>query len=126
MKFAYNTRYYPPAPHVEIRLGRPDESLKVGPLPAFLDSGADGTLVPLRYIRTLRVPIDNRKYLSSQWGERRAVKLYRLDVGIGDIRFPAIEIIADPIGDEIVVGRNILNLLRICLDGPRQMVEVSE
>ncbi len=111
---------------MEVRLGRPGESLKVGPLPAFLDSGADATLVPLRYIRTLRIPVDNRKYLSSQWGERRAVKLYRLDFGIGDIRFPSVEIVADPLGHEIVVGRNILNLLRVFMDGPKQIVEISE
>ena len=50
MRFAYDTRrYFPPAPHIEIRLGLPDESLAVGPLQAFVDTGADVSLVPMGY-----------------------------------------------------------------------------
>ena len=126
MKFAYNTKYYPPAPRLQIRLGVPDESLKVGPLTAFLDSGADTTLVPLRYIRRLPVSVDNLRQLRSQWGESRVVEVYRLDVGIGDIRLPAVQIVADKQGNEIIVGRNILNLLRVFMDGPKQIVDISE
>ena len=126
MKFSYNTEYYPPAPHIEIRLGIPGESLKVGPLPAFLDSGADATLVPLRYIRRLAVAVDNLRQLRSHWGENRVVEVYRLDVGIGDIRLPDIQIIGDKQGTEIIIGRNILNMLRVFMDGPKQIVEISE
>jgi predicted aspartyl protease len=126
MKFSYNTTYFPAAPHIEIRLGIPDESLKVGPLLAFVDSGADGTLIPARYVRPLQLEIFEHKFLLSQWGERRLVATYRLDVEIGDIRLPAIEIVADDQSDEVVVGRNVLNKLRVLLDGPKQLVEISE
>ncbi len=126
MKFAYNAKYYPPAPHLQIRLGIPDESLKIGPLTAFLDSGADITIVPLRYIRRLPAAVDNLRHLRSQWGENRVVEVYRLDVGIGDIRLPAIQIVADKRGEEIIVGRDILNMLRVLLDGPKQIVDISE
>ena len=71
MKFNYNTDYLPPAPHIEIRLGIPDESLKIGPLLAFVDSGADATIVPLHYIRQLNVQAADSKFMRSQWGERR-------------------------------------------------------
>lgn len=126
MKFIYNSTYFPPAPHVEIRFGVPDESLKVGPLLAFVDSGADGTLVPAHYIRALQLEIYDNKVILSHLGDRRMVATYRLDVGIGDIRLPSIEVVEDESSDEIIVGRNILNLLRVFMDGPKQIVDISE
>jgi len=38
---------------------------------------------------------------------------------------PLMEIIADEIGNEILVGRNVLNRLMMVLDGPRQILELS-
>ncbi|HET7089983.1 MAG TPA: retroviral-like aspartic protease family protein [Anaerolineae bacterium] len=124
MRFSYDTNYFPPAPSVEISLGIPNESLAVGPLRAVVDTGADVLLVPLRYIGPLGAQIDNRKTLRSQWGEPRKVDVYVLDVGIGDLRFPVIEVIADEVGDEIVLGRNVLNKLTLTLHGPLQVLEI--
>jgi predicted aspartyl protease len=126
MNFKYNTDYFPPAPQMQIRLGIPGESLKIGPLLAFVDSGADATIVPLRYIRSLNVQAEDSKFMRSQWGEHRQVDIYWLDLGIGDLRFPAIEIIADDRGNEVILGRNVLNMLRILLDGPKQIIKISE
>jgi hypothetical protein len=71
MKFSYDANYYPPAPSIEVRLGAPDESLIIGPIQALIDTGADVSIVPLRYIEPLGLQVDNRKYLRSQWGEPR-------------------------------------------------------
>ncbi len=86
---------------MQIRLGVPDEALKIGPLLAFVDSGADATIVPLHYIRQLNVQAEDSKFLRSQWGERRQVDIYWLDLGIGNLRFPAVEIIADDRSNEV-------------------------
>jgi len=124
MKFVYDTDYFPPAPSVEIRLGTPNESFTVGPLPAFVDTGADSLLVPYRHIESLRAQIDNRKYLRSQWGDQRIVDVYLLDVGIGGLRLPLVEVVADDRGNEVIVGRNVLNKLIVTLDGPKQVLEI--
>jgi hypothetical protein len=47
-------------------------------------------------------------------------------VQIGDLTLPGVEVVGDELSDEIVLGRDILNLLRVLLDGPREVVEVSE
>jgi hypothetical protein len=41
VRFSYATHYFPLVPFVEIHLGVLEESLKVGPLLAFIDTGAD-------------------------------------------------------------------------------------
>ena len=124
MKFAYNTDYVPPAPHLEIRLAVPDEAFRMTPLAVLVDTGADATIVPLRYIEPLGVQIDNRKTLRSQWGERRIVDVYLLDVQVGDLRLPLIEIIGDERGTEAILGRSVLNRLTMVLDGPKQTLEI--
>lgn len=126
MKYTYASHYFPPAPFVEISLGVRDESLKVGSLSAFVDTGADASLIPIRYIRELSILAVGHKFLRSQWGERRSVKIYRVDIGIAGVRLPAIEVTADNRGDEVIIGRNILNLLRLTLDGPKQLIEITE
>jgi len=103
-----------------------DEGVSTGVLSAFVDSGADATIVPVHYLRPLALQIDSRKYLRSQWGERRIVDVYLLDVIIRDIRIPVVEIVADDEGDEVILGRNILNYLRVVLNGLKQTTEIFE
>ncbi len=124
MKFPYDTTYFPPAPTIEIRLAAPEASFPVGPLRAFVDSGADVSIVPIHFIDPLGLQVDNRKFLRSAWGERRQVDVYLLDVIIGNMKFPLIEIIADEHGDQAILGRNILNKLAILLDGPHSILEL--
>ena len=124
MKVPYDSSYAPPAPRIEIRLGVPDEAFRSRPLTALVDTGADATIVPAQHIELLGVQIDNRKVLRSPWGERYPVNVYLLDVGIGDLRLPLIEIVADDRGDEIILGRNVVNRLVMVLDGPKQILEI--
>ena len=124
MKYAYDAQYVPPAPVVEILLGAPEEPYSVGPLHTIVDTGADATLVPLGHIKSLGLPIDNRKYLCSQFGERILVDVYTVDIGLDGLRFPLIEVIADESGNEAILGRNIPNKLVVTLDGPRQVLEL--
>ncbi len=126
MKFPYSHDYVPSAPMVEIWLAAPGEALTTGPIQAFIDSGADVTLIPQRYLRSLHVKALRRKTLRSQWGERRLVDVYIVEIGIGDhLRVPWVEAVGDDLGDELVLGRSALNKLRVLLDGPHETTEVS-
>ncbi len=64
--------------------------------------------------------------IRSQWGERHNVMLYLVDIQIGNLTLPGIEVVGDEISDEIILGRDVLNRLRILLNGPGEIVEVSE
>lgn len=117
MKSAYLNQYFPPFPGLPIRLGFPEESLSLGPIDALIDSGADGTLVPQVLLDELGAPLVDQIRVRSQWGEARLAGLYTVDLGIANIRLPAIEVVGDP-GAEIILGRDVLNRLRLMLDGP--------
>ncbi|MBI5291200.1 MAG: hypothetical protein HY872_04910 [Chloroflexi bacterium] len=120
----YSTDYFPAAPTIEVNLSLPYEAFRNGPLLAFVDTGAGATIVPTRYLVELDAPIDNHKYARSQWGERRMVDIYVLDIGIGDSRILSVETIGDASGEEIVLGRDVLNKLILTLNGPKQFLEL--
>ncbi len=109
---------------IEVNLSLPYEAFRGGPLLAFVDTGADATIVPTRYLVQLDAPIDNHKYARSHWGERRMVDIYVLDIGIGDSRILSVEVIGDGRGEEIVLGRDVLNKLILTLNGPKQFLEL--
>lgn len=124
MKFSYNHHYFPPAPSVQIRLSEPGGPFIVGPLEAIVDTGADASIVPIEHLEPLSMAVNDRKALRSQWGERRMVETYLLDLGIGDLKLPLIEVVADELGAEIILGRNALNKLIVTLHGPKRIVEI--
>jgi predicted aspartyl protease len=125
VNFQYNTDYFPPAPFVDVTFISAAEMFRVGPFPAFVDSGADGTIVPQQYLDAIHAPPTVEMRLRSQWGEQRRVMLYLVDVRIGDINLPGIEVVGDELSNDIILGRDVLNRLRLRLDGPAGMTNVS-
>jgi hypothetical protein len=73
----------------------------------------------------LQLAADNYGYVRSQWGERRQVSVYSLDIGVGFARLLAVDMAADTQSGEIVLGRNILNKLILTLNGPKQFLELQ-
>lgn len=125
ISFDYSYDYDPPAPIVEVTLATAAEGLQVGPLTAFVDSGADGTVVPLHYLEQLYAPLTDEMWLRSQWGERRRIFLYLVDVKIGPHTLHGLEVAGDQQSDEVLLGRDVLNQLRVLLDGPGESVEIT-
>ena len=126
MKFTCDKRYSPPAPSVEIQIGLPGEELARSVLTAFVDTGADTTIIPLSHIERLNAQVDSQRHIRSQWGEHRQVYLYLVNIVVAGIRLSAVEVVADEMGAEIIVGRNVLNKLVISLDGPKRIIEILE
>jgi hypothetical protein len=125
MKYSYSRAYRPPAPTLEVVFATAAENQRVGPFTGIVDSGADGTLVPLRFLNEIQAPSTSEMFLRSHWGERRPVWLYLVDVQIGSLVLPGIEVVGDEFSDEIILGRDVLNRLKIVLDGPQGTTEFS-
>ena len=117
MKYSYLTDYQPAIPVVEIEFGFPEGALTVGPLTAIIDTGADGSLVPQSIIDQINAPLVDQVRARSHWGEWRIFQVYTLDIRIENLILPAVEVAGDS-GQEVLLGRNVLNHLRLLLDGP--------
>jgi predicted aspartyl protease len=93
-------------------------------LAALIDTGADGTLVPESYLQNLIAYKSHTVLIHSHWGETRPVAVYVVDVEVAGHNLPAVEVVADDRGADILLGRNILNRLILLLDGPRNLTDV--
>lgn len=126
MKQDYNRDYFPPIPVLQTCFITPEWGLHTESLQAIIDTGADGTLVPIKYLRQINASVGGDSGIRSQWGERRVVSLYLVDIEIDDLILPGIWVVGDELGEEVVLGRNVLNCLRLLLDGPAATTEVLD
>jgi hypothetical protein len=116
--FPFDTRYEPPFPALQVVLRNDRQDRSTRELPALLDTGADGTLVPIDHLWHIRATPIRDARIRSHWGEPRSVQLFVVDVAIDRLVLPGVIVVGDEAGDEVILGRNVLNKLRLLLDGP--------
>lgn len=92
---------------------------------AIIDTGADGTIVPTALLNQIGARRVFETGLRSQWGERRRVFLYVSDIQVGEVSLPGMYVVGDDIGQETILGHNVLNRLRLFLDGPAAVTRIS-
>ena len=126
MKFPYNRDYSPIAPSLQVTFVSAEKQFSVGPFIALVDTGTDATAVPIAHLEKIMASIARESMVVSQWGARCAVSLFSVDVKIGEWTFAGIEVIGDTRGNEVILGRDVLNKLRLLLDGPAQTTEILE
>jgi len=122
-EYLYDVTYDPPIPVCNVTLTVPSTGHRVG-LTAIVDTGADGTIVPVHYLREIGARRAFEAGLRSQWGEQRTVFLYLVDLQIGELALSGVYVVGDELGQEIVLGRNVLNRLQLLLDGPAALVQL--
>jgi hypothetical protein len=123
----------PPAPILQVELLHPDQHLdRCYPLDGFLDTGADATLIPLEAVSILRLPLlDERVPVMGVGGAVTNGFLCRSRIQLGKIVLPSIKLVACEsivVGgrDQMIIGRDILNLCCIKFDGRRQHFSFEE
>jgi predicted aspartyl protease len=127
MRYPYQSAvYWPPFPTIEIILRNEERALQTEAVDALIDTGADASLVPLSFLSEIKAYTVGVTHIRSHWGERRRVYLYRIDIKIDDITLPGITVVGVDFDDEVVLGRDVLNKLRLLLDGPAGHTEILD
>jgi len=125
MSTAYLTVGYPfPIPVFQIRFRRLAEATATDFVTAIVDTGADMTIAPAALLTDLQAQDVQEINLISQWGDEHPVILYIVDLEIEDQVMPGVLVAGDESATEVILGRNVLNLLPLFLDGPQQQTQV--
>jgi predicted aspartyl protease len=124
MKYPYDISYQPPFPVAQVAFYNSEEGLRTASENALLDTGSDGSLVPIAYLRQILAPALTDTRIRSHWGEWRPAQLFVVDLELGNMRLPGVFVVGDEQGNEIVLGRNILNGLSILFDGPAKLTDI--
>lgn len=121
-KQTYSKSFSPGAPVLPVRL----VSLSAQSHLALIDTGADGTFVPIDFLIELDAPILYMTNVRAHFSEKlQRASVYQVDMIFFDsIHLPAVEVVGDEWGDRIILGRNVLNKLNLNLNGPAQTVTV--
>jgi predicted aspartyl protease len=125
---AYSHDYFPAAPVLPVRVSLADGTPGQGMWSALVDTGADGTFVPTEILEELGAPVLYMTNVRSHLGENlHRVAMHKVDVVLfGSLRLPDVEVVADDWGDGIILGRNVLNEVRLYLDGPAETTSIEE
>lgn len=121
MRHLYSVTHDPPAPVVPIRVsvpGRPDRGVA---LVALVDSGADVTVIPAAVATAIGLPPTGLLRAAGVTGVVGNAIVYAAGVEIDGLR-RAVEVIG--LGEEALLGRNLLNQVVLALDGPGLQLEV--
>jgi predicted aspartyl protease len=122
--YDYSSVYVPAAPLCSITLGAGGREPSLGPLEALLDTGADICVVPIDYLRQVGAQQIGEGRARTLWGDARSVGVYAVSMQLEGLRLNALRVLADDRNEEIVLGRLVLNRLKIVLDGPAALLEI--
>jgi len=122
----YSRGFTPPVPVLSVSLTLPYEASRFGPYLALIDTGADGTFVPTPLLEEVGASVMYMTNVRSYLGDKvRRVSVHSIDLILSDVdRLPNVEVVSDDWGDQIILGRNVLNQLRLLLDGPKMTTSV--
>jgi predicted aspartyl protease len=114
-RVAFDAAFDPPAPVLPVRIGGLDEERAAVMLRMLVDTGADCTLIPVRVARSLQLPLVDRVELHGVGPGAHQAGVYAARIRVADLRMLA-RVVA--FGEEVLLGRDILNRLVLRIDGP--------
>lgn len=124
MRYPYNTDYSPPFPSGRIAVRNDALELSSEQLDGLIDTGADATMIPVPVLEQVHARPLMEKRVRSHWGEWRQIEIFLVDLEFDGPRLPNIHVIGDEVGSEVILGRDVLNKLRILLDGPNKETQI--
>ncbi len=116
--------FNPPAPVMEVSLSIPSAQAVILRSPAFLDSGADITVIPEQIVQQLQLRYVDEIMASGYDGILKQTFIYSVKLifnGLGDFIVRAIA----SNNDHVLVGRDILNKWSLLLKGRNKIFEIS-
>lgn len=123
--FPYEAAEQPPAPYLDLETRPAFQAVSFVPQRAKLDSGASMTVIPSSLVDQWKLIPIGTVIVRGYDGQVSTRPTYLVDLTIGNRRFTQVEVTLSP-RTNVLLGRDVLNQLRITFDGPRQITEIHE
>jgi hypothetical protein len=106
--FDYDSRYNASMPVAQVQFWY-GTAIPPLTLSAVIDSGADGTILPLVYLHQIRARKYDQVWMRGITAHRSSVDLYLVSLRIGNFIQEDVAVVGDPVGQEVILGRDLLN-----------------
>ena len=126
IKTAYLPVLTPPGPFVSVGLASRDGSVVVPNCGAQVDTAADRTVLPQRFVDQLGVSPVGEVQLKGFGGARSASHVYEVWLMLPTFSPVLLEVTANADEPWILLGRDMLNRYRVYLDGPSLHLVIEE
>lgn len=125
VRYNYTQSVEPPAPFVHATIRCPNRDQSLSDVPALIDSAADRSVVPLRFIERLGLVQIDEISIMGFGGHIVVAPTFLIEIGLRHLPTVIVEVIADDDEPYVILGRDVLNSFRVLLDGPNLVVEIQ-
>jgi predicted aspartyl protease len=123
MKVSFDTSWLPAAPFLPVRIASLAERSETIVVQAKLDTGADLTAVPYALIEQLHLMPAGEIEVEGYDSRRATIRAYDVNLQIDQLAANGLLVIGFA-EDYVLLGRDVLNHLRVLLDGPALTTEI--
>lgn len=124
--YEYDATYLPSMPVVEVTVSPFGSHHGPTILRALIDSGADGSMVPLPILKRMNARRSSQAIFRSVTGASEIADIYEVSLTIGPHVFHKVRVVADRRNAMMILGRDVLNHLIVTLNGLAAAVELHE
>lgn len=124
LTYEYNRAYLPAAPFIPITVDGYDPTKPPVTLSGFVDTGADGTLLPIDVLSAVGAEYEDTVLLRGSTGAAQRLDRYTVRIRVGDVTIQSVAAVAMAVGSEPIIGRDVLNYLVLTLDGVLGLTEI--
>jgi predicted aspartyl protease len=110
---------------VEVKLSTPGRTEPAITAMALVDSGSDGTMIPIEALSKLGARYAGQARVRSVLGDSQLINLYLVSLRIAAHQLNAVQVIANSETEEFILGRDVLNQLIVTLNGLASTTEIT-
>jgi predicted aspartyl protease len=125
IRYKYNQQVAPPAPFVHVTIRRPGDETSARALPAQMDTAADMTVIPWQIVEELQLLQHDEIETLGFGGHVASVTSFLVQLQIHQFEPVTVEALASRDEPHVLLGRDMLNMRRIVLDGPQLILEID-
>lgn len=124
LTYDYDQSYSPSMPVIKVHLIAPESGRSGRSTMALIDSGSDSSMMPIDKLDEIEVLSVGTAVMSGIWGERRRVNTYLVTIQVGNYFIRGVRVAGVDADMDAILGRNVMNELRLVLNGPAGAVEL--
>ena len=123
MPYSYSKAYRPPAPSLDIEIIHPNRPEVSVEMRGKNDTGGDITTIPTTILSQLQIPPAREVLAIGYDGTESRQRTHLVHLDLVGSRCAYLEVMATS-GDQVLIGRDLLNQWIVTLNGPEEQFDI--